>query len=34
MYELKVYTNGHAIEDFVIEKVIEVEGGEEWVLGS
>lgn len=34
MYELKVYTNGHAIEDFVIEKVIEVEGGEEWILGS
>jgi hypothetical protein len=34
MYELKADTNGHAYEDFVIEQVIDIEGGEEWVLGS
>jgi len=34
MYELKAYSNGHAYEDFVIEQVIDIEGGEEWVLGS
>jgi hypothetical protein len=34
MYELKAYSNGHAYEDFVIEQVIDIEGGEEWILGS
>ena len=34
MYELKAYTNGHAYEDFVIEQVIDIDGGEEWILGS
>ena len=34
MYELAVKTNGHAYEDFVIERVKKVKGGEEWILGS
>ena len=34
MYELNVNTNGHAYEDFVIERVKKVKGGEEWMLGS
>lgn len=34
LYELNVYTNGHAYEDFVIENVIETSNGEEWILGS
>ena len=34
MYELNVNSNGHAYEDFVIERVKKVKGGEEWILGS
>ena len=34
MKKLKLPNNGHAYEDFVIERVKKVKGGEEWVLGS
>ena len=34
MKKLKLPNSGHAYEDFVIERVKKVKGGEEWVLGS
>jgi len=34
MKKLKLPNSGHAYEDFVIEQVIDIEGGEEWILGS
>jgi hypothetical protein len=34
MNKLKLPNSGHAYEDFVIEKVRKVKGGEEWILGS
>jgi hypothetical protein len=34
MKKLKIPNNGHAYEDFVIESVKKVKGGEEWILGS
>ena len=34
MKKLKLPNSSHAYEDFVIEQVIDIEGGEEWVLGS
>jgi len=34
MYELKVKSISHAYEDYVIERVRKVKGGEEWILGS
>lgn len=34
MKKLKLPNSGHAYEDFVIERVKKVKGGEEWILGS
>ena len=34
MKKIKLPNSGHAYEDFVIEGVIKVKGGEEWILGS
>ena len=34
MFELNVKSNGHAYNDFIIERVKKVKGGEEWILGS
>ena len=34
MKKLKLLNSGHAYEDFVIEHVKKVKGGEEWILGS
>jgi DNA-binding Lrp family transcriptional regulator len=34
MKKLKLPNSGHAYEDFVIEYVKKVKGGEEWILGS
>jgi hypothetical protein len=34
MKKLKLPNSGHAYEDFVIERVRKVKGGEEWILGS
>jgi hypothetical protein len=30
----KVYTNGHAYTDFIIENIEKIEDGEIWHLGS
>ena len=34
MKKLKLPNSGHAYEDFVIERVKKVKGGEVWILGS
>ena len=34
MYEMKIHSPSHAYEDYVIENVRKVRGGEHWHLGS